>query len=350
MDDDTDDVVTAEPTEETAAIAERAIAHLKGTEPSAGSEAGAVKDDAGVRPEGTDAPSAPAPEKEPDSWVDDAARELAASYGMTDEDLEQFGSAEEFRRAAIIAERTLGKKASEKPGDQPAGKAEDKPEGKSAETPSDEPEIDLDALERDGWQPEVLNIAKVAKMEREARKAIEKEFAGLKETVTGWAKEREEREAQDRANAFHDAVDQFLDSDRYGKSVDDKGHAVKLDPEARDRREKLWNAAVVVARDIQEKAAAAGKEVDVPFRAILQRAEFYAFGEELLAAGRKKIHGEIARQSGRVRPVPTRTPGRKVPPLPPQEGEPETAGQRALRDPKFKKLVTEMHAESGLPE
>ena len=341
-------------TEEPIALTERDIAQLQGQELGGDASGDAdraerVTEDAAADAAGTDAPP---PETDAEagpktkSWVDDEARELAASYGVSAEELEKFAGPDEFRRAAILAERALRRKEPAKTEEPPKRPGKDKEPAKGSEKAVEELEwSDPAELEQENWDPKSVAWYKATLAEREHRKALQVELASIKEGLEAMHRLRAEEDLQRTANAFHEAVDAHMDAERYGQSADERGRGVALSKEAMGRRSAIWEEVKEIARRETARAQAVGETPNLSMKAMLRRADFALYGDELLAAAEKKALAKVAEQAKRVRPVPGRPPARKTPSV---EPAPDTEAARIAAEPEIVKKWNELHEESGM--
>jgi hypothetical protein len=268
-------------------------------------------------------------------WLDDDSRQLGTSYGLTDEHLKNFSSAEEFRRATIIFE--LSKKAKAKA--EEAVTTESTAEAvKPAEVKAEakEPELDPDKYREAGYDEETVKLVKTLKEEREARLQSEGRISRMEKYF-------EEQERIEKVNAFHDATDS-LDAERYGRSTDDKGEVQALKPEHDANRKRLFESFKTVLAGLSEQAKETGVAPKVTFKALVKRAENLEFGEELLKAEREKLQKELMAQSARRRPVGNR---RATPAVVSAKQEEVDPVQNILNDPDVRKFLDDAKAENG---
>lgn len=265
-----------------------------------------------------EAPAEPA-EVKPPSWLTAEHRELAASYGLSEDDLTDFDSTAEFTRAARIIDRqnaSLGQLArqqfqerqnqqSEKQNGHAAAQAVE-----NAKTAAKLAKLDLEKLKAAGYDEEMLEFAanqnvlgdEVERLQKE-RDEDRAKYEQLNSQFARWQQQQEAEQQAARIASFHDAVDSIGDP-RFGKSVDESGRAVQLPEQAESQRRKLYEQAETLAAGIVTRARAAGAQPAMPSMAVLiRRAHQLAFADDIRAEERKKVQQEITEQSKRRRPV-----------------------------------------------
>lgn len=236
-----------------------------------------------VEGEGKEALSDPPDEPEPKAateqdWRTDL-QPLADSYGLTAEQLADFGSVDEFKRAARLFDAQATRLAAagrptEEVAEEPA--ATPKPPAAEKAKPIT---LDPEQYRKQGYDQDTINLVEHARQMQEQLQAsnekVERHEAAYREI--------EQRRAMD---AFHTAVD-GLDSDRFGRSRDDGGRFVALSKEHDAARRKIYDAAI----EIQNLG------LNVPENVLLQRAEMLVFGDDIRAKERGKVKKEVADQS-----------------------------------------------------
>lgn len=287
---------TTEPLE----LTEREIAIAQGLDPDAVEDSdGEVTED--VTPD-------PAPQARQDAetggdkevatgaWIDDDARELAKSYGLSDDELSAFASPEEFERAAALIDKKFAD-AAKQSDESPAGAKADseKPAAKPAFEKID-PQAYIDA----GYGEEEVKLAKMLRATQDKLEQIETERTGERQAA---------QEAQQQhiyhanLSAFHDLMDQ--ESDLFGKSVDENGDPVKLGDEEVARREKVWNASVQIVMGAAKLAEQRGQQPEaITWPVLVKRAKALALGDELQSRERDRISNRVRTQASRRRPAP----------------------------------------------
>ena len=274
--------------------------------------------------EEADEPEAP---ESPQSWVDDTARELAASYGLKDEDLARYGSADDFYRAAANFDRGFTK---------PQPKADEKKSDTKAET-----DFDPQRLIDGEYDEEIVAMAKQVQAMEARLKESESRFQSIEQS-------RQEAGRQQLVHEFHDEVDK-LDPTLFGVSVDDKGEPVDLDPVRDANRRRLWNAMDQIAAGIVSHSISAGEQPALPPpRVLVRRALNMEFGDDLRRVESAKRTEAIRKQSTRRRPAGTkRTVGSPTP----DSADPLTAEDRVqqiMANPKLAQKIREIKEAQGM--
>ena len=131
----------------------------------------------------------------PSSWIDDTVRLAARPYGMTDDDLGGFSSADEFRRAAAFLDKQ-SKRAAEA-GDKPVDTVTDAAAGAAS------PSLDVQQYIDAGWDDATVNLVKYAK-------GLRDELDQLK-PIAGQLKETQDSLQRQQLHSFHDILDRMDD-------------------------------------------------------------------------------------------------------------------------------------------
>lgn len=261
---------------------------------------------------GTDAGASPA-------WLTEDIKAVAGTYGLSDVDLADLDSEDDFLRLARVLERRKpaaagGEKKSNEPAaaaEKPVAVAEQKVEpSKADEAPAIDPQKYIDA----GYDEETVALARAAA-------SMQKQLQAIVPAVEMQRKSAEEAESRRIQGEFHQLADEF---GRYGKLE-------KLDRESDAKRQKLWEAAGAVASSI----LASGQKLP-PMKTVLQRAEIVAFGDEIMAERRAELAKKVQSQSSRRRSVgrtTTRKTGKAV--LPGEADDPVAAIMAAPEIQKF---------------
>ena len=216
----------------------------------------------------------------PSSWIDDTVRLAARPYGMTDDDLGGFSSADEFRRAAAFLDKQ-SKRAAEA-GDKPVDTVTDAAAGAAS------PSLDVQQYIDAGWDDATVNLVKYAK-------GLRDELDQLK-PIAGQLKETQDSLQRQQLHSFHDILDR-MDEALYGRSMEG-GKSVPLGDDHRANRKTIF--------DTMKKLAAGESAVggDIPpLPVLLGQAEQVVFGEELRQRDKKSLQAKIAAQSRRKRSV-----------------------------------------------
>ena len=305
-------------------VTEGEIAGAMEIEPAMEGEA-----EAGEPKEGPPSPQIKEPVAAPvkEDWADDAVKELAESYGIDEEELKEFSSHAEFKRATRHIDRNLLVPAKQVP---------------VPEVPVEE-EIDLDPKKYvdAGYDDETVRLVKVAKR-------LQDELKQMKPAVGQFQALHNAAIQQGFNNAFHDTVD-AMDETLYGRSVDKDGNQVtfKSDSTSNANRQKLWEAAAIIEDGIKSRAAQAGQQPRIPsLPVLLKRAEAMAFGEEIVKRDRDALTKRVQAQSSQRRPSsgggkPSAKGGK-----PKEDTESiDSEVNRIMSDPKWQKAVKQITGE-----
>jgi hypothetical protein len=216
----------------------------------------------------------------PASWINDEARGLARSYGLSERELAEFASEAEFRRASRLIDKQISAAAAVKPETEESG----------------EPPIELDpeTYKAAGYDEETVRLVTVARQLQER--------LGQLEPVIGQFQQMQAYAAQQSfANSVHATLD-TMDEGLFGRTVKD-GQETKISAEADENRRKLWEAAGVIENGIIATAAAKGQPPEVPpLPLLLKRAEQMVFGDKLVQREREALTKKVQQQSQQRRP------------------------------------------------
>jgi hypothetical protein len=241
--------------------------------------------------------SEPVSSGDEDPWITDEIRQVAASYGMGDEHLNNLGSEMAFQQAAQVIDSTFANAATDPNfGQQP--KAEDSeesgddPDSETKDQPLGNFDQKIEGLRESGYEDDVLDILKG---EHEANEQLKNELASIQLN-------QQQEAMANHAIDFHDLVDK-LDPDLFGVSFED-GDYKALTQEQDDNRRKLWTGMDTIAAGIYQTAARDGVEPQVPEDSVLaERAKMMIFSGEVRDQERQKISRRVQQQSKRRRPV-----------------------------------------------
>jgi hypothetical protein len=244
----------------------------------------------------------------PESWIDDSAKELGASYGLDEETLKLFSSADEFRKAAVLFDRLVTKAEpvkQEPPKETPAEKAE-------------RLELDIEKYKPEEYDEDTIKLVKFAKQLQDDLQAQRAQVDPMVQFIQRLQEERVVEEYRGRLNAFHDAVDE-IDPTLVGRSRDEKtGRFASLDAKHNEARKKIFDAADALARGLQAK----GQELP-PMKVLVKRAAQMELGEELTKLEALKRQKELEAQSKKRRPVAVARP---------VAGSTKQTGKRSMSD------------------
>lgn len=227
----------------------------------------------------------------PAAWIDADTREMAASYGLSEEELKDFSGAEEFRRfARIVDQKTLrGKPEPEKPVEKPV----EKPAGAKTDTVSAD-EIDPEEYEKEGYDPSTLKLVR-------SHKALLDKTAKLEQALSAFQSQQVDAIEKQKARTFHEAVDE-LGADVFGKMFRENGTVSgEFNAKNEEAREKLFWSARKILDDTMARTGTAP-----PLKVVLQRAYQAEFAEELRKRDRAELQERLEKQSRARRPSPGR--------------------------------------------
>jgi hypothetical protein len=287
-------------------------------------------------PDSTDEPVVDEPAAETtteDTWVD-GVRDLASSYNITDDELQSFGSAEEFARATRLLDQNLISSADtgvataiapQPPAGQPlAQDAED--------TPSHtlDPQKYIDA----NYDEETVAIVR-------AHNSLAEENRKLQQFAANMQAQQQDAADQRRVEEFDMVVDTMTEG-RYGRRHNDAGQSVELKDVTFTAREKLYNTANLLLDGIYAQADRAGKQAEVPaLPVLLKRAEQVAFSDEIRQDEQRAFQDKVAAQSKRRRSAGT--VARKQAPI----VDPDDPVAMVSEDPRVVKAWKQMQEDNG---
>jgi len=285
-------------------------------------------------------------EQETAEWITDDVRDLAASYGMEEDELTGFGSGEDFQRACRLVDRTLRRfqEEPEEEAEESSGEEAEPPVAEEKPAAGTGDDLSLDPSKYTEYDEPTQHIVKVAKQLQDENRALRAEFATMGKQVQNefsrLAEERQEALVQAELSQFHDVMDE-MDEELFGGDG-------KLSDEQNKRREAVWDAYEVVRRTQARAKAAGGRPPKLPpMKALVRRAAMVEFGDEMFEAQRKSIYRSIHEQSRGRRPSPGR---RKVVGETTKRKEPETiheAAQELVNDPEVAAVFDKHEEESG---
>jgi hypothetical protein len=247
-----------------------------------------------------------APEKsEPTSWIQDADRQRAQSYGLDPEDLDAYSSREDFGKALRAIDKAFSRLNPAQPAPAEVDEVEEV-EAEDADQKIVNGKINPAYYEKRSDEYDEDYILTI-KNQRALQDRLDQFESSAKEAE----EQQREAEVQYRLAEFHRTVDSF--SSNYGKSVDESGQVVPLSPQDAERRWKLMDAARLHLDHIHNSQRLAGLQPSTPpLPHLLKQAEQIAFPEEVLKRAKEEAVKErevelkkIAKQSQRRRPVAT---------------------------------------------
>lgn len=243
-------------------------------------------------PDASSAPEEVSPEQAPEeptraNWWNDETKELAESYGLSDDDLGTFETEAEFRRAARLFDKQLvsspspdassSSTASGEAGPESGAKAEAKAEAKPVPEITEEDLIDPQKYIDGGWDEEAIAMAKALRKEQEYRLRVGKEM----ESLIAWKQQFEEHAAEDMqrraAEEFHSEADR-INQELFGQVYDESGTVRDIGESSNENRMKLWDAYHTLREGIISRAESAGEQPKLPSnRVLMERAFNLAF-------------------------------------------------------------------------
>jgi hypothetical protein len=232
------------------------------------------------------------------SWLDETTKTLSKVYGMTDEDLAEFKSREDFDRTTRIIERRLLSSVQQNNGQEPAGKVTPPPtQPTTPETPPADPLAEFDPANWEGYDD------KTKKMVQSHREALER-LARVEQSSQEIVRLAQEADRKRYLDFFHDTTD-GLEEGLFGRTLKE-GKPAELNPEHNANRAKLWEAVHTLTAGIEARARETGAQPSMPpFKILLDRAAKLAFGDQLQKIERDRQTSKIREQSKLVRKVAT---------------------------------------------
>jgi hypothetical protein len=251
----------------------------------------------------------------------------AKSLGLSDEDVEAFGSEAALRLHVSLLERIEGLSATKAVDEVKTESAEEKVE------PTQDELIDLalyegeDLPEDEKWDDRSLAIPRALRREQEARIQLQEQVKSLLEAEQA----RVTRQVED---TFHSTVD-TLDDGTFGRSRDASGRVVKLSDEQFANRTKLYKEVDLLASALQEKAVREGKPVELTWEEVVEKARVTAFGSPKVSKAEA-----LKKQSASRRPVSTSASAQRQIP---KDDSPESIAEL----PDIKALWDKFQRENG---
>jgi hypothetical protein len=256
-------------------------------------------------------------------WLDDSTREVALSYGLSEDEVKEFSSQAEFNRFSRMMDKQFTSLGSQKiaPKQEPVA-------------PQESNDLDLSKFDPETYDPETIQLVKYAKETREELNRIKQETE-----VLMMAQRQVEQTRQ--VNEFHNVVDSLGD-DRFGKTVDESGNIQPLSAAANELRKRVFESAAILAAGIIKRAEDAGTQANLPPMPVLvKRAYQMEFAQDIAARERKSVQNKITAQSKLRRPVA----GHRGVAAAPAAGRDEA--QRLASNPAIVKAWKQFHAENG---
>lgn len=261
------------------------------------------------------------------SWYGADDLELATSYGWDAGTLDEFGSAEEFHRAARLVDLAHKPVA-------PEAKEETPAEEKPAEEVVD---LDPEWYAQNGYEEDTVKIVKAARKANEELAAVKQELAELRQWRSQEAAKIESERWESTVSEFHRQVDAMGDELFGNAEKDEKVRLGAQDSEAAQNRLRLFEA-------IAKYGPALG---DAPMSVKVRRAMNIEFGDQLRERDKREMVGRIADQSRKRRPVASSNRQRQV--VPNKTKPPENPGDVSyiLDDPEFQGFWKKVNEGGG---
>ena len=310
--------------------------HIPGEEEEDGGSEASESDPGEELPETDEADEADA---SPGDWVNDTVREVAHSYGMSDEELNSFHSLDEFERAGRLLDRRQPQE--KEPEEEPTFTAKQWQEWQEAQEKAEEESkkpdlLDVDKYKAEGYDDDTIKLVEAINEERERNNKLETYLQQQHQDQQQRREAEEQRAIQEEINSFHAAVDSYR-PDYFGQAIQEDGTTPPLSQEHTDRRAKLYGEAARIAQNIQLSGG------QVPsYEALVRRAGASAFSEEFAREKQEQHVSKVARQSKRRRPVASTAGATPTPRRP----KPLT-DEEIIHDPDIVKFWNETQQENG---
>lgn len=342
---------------------------------------GGVKDDASAQLPATGEGEEPAAGglnqtggEVPETWIDDEAKELARSYGITEDRLRKFSSREDFENAAsFYDEQLLAGRRSNLPNPQakvdpitgqPVGQQTQQQAPEPAKTPDTavqqnqqnqqnqqkpsapaKPErFDIEAMRKEGYDDHSLKLFEQVNLERDRNDLLEQRLAKVEPFVEAT---RQQQEQVERANhqrvlyQFNSNTDGLTGQEqRFGKSIGEDGRYMPVTAEQKANRDRLFATANQMAVNINQQ----GRQLP-PMDVLLKRAMSYEFSTEMLAEQKQQLKTNIQQQSAKRRSVGASKPV-SAPAIKPGMSQNDKVSAIA-NHPDLIRAFNQMEAETG---
>jgi len=236
-------------------------------------------------------------------WAEKEDRDFAASYGLSDADLDTFKSADDLRRYGRLTDKRIAKQASKQEGGDSQGKVQGDTQGKVESALLDR----LKPLDRQRYVDAKYGDEEMQLVDglNATIEAVRQVLPQLQQQQDSQRHESERREAEE----FNKTLDE-LNPNAFGKAVVN-GKISELSDGFRNNRLKVHEAMEQIANGIAEEQQQQGKEVKIPSISMLaKRAAAMVFGEADMGGYVEDSPGkarpgvdEIIRQSRKRRPT-----------------------------------------------
>lgn len=256
-------------------------------------------------------------------WADDRVRDYAASYGISDEELADFGSFEQLQRVGTMLDRRFtsavqgdqGSLESKQTSSQQdvSGEGEGKQVTGSAGQESQEPGQTSGLLDRlKPLDRKRYEEAKYGDAELDLVDQLNATIEVMRQFMPSLQQQTERQLAQQQAELereFHQSLDE-LAPEVYGKAVDGDKVAGRLNPVFEENRRAVRDAMMLLQRGIIRDAEQRGVQPEIPsVRALAMRAakivENQSGSQPRTQASSQAKTQQAVDQSRRRRPVGT---------------------------------------------
>lgn len=240
------------------------------------------------------------PPAEPTQWYGDSDRQFAEQYGISEWHLQQFGSREEFRKAAALLDAAESRRQSQAPAATKAPEPAAKAEPEYVDEPVVDGKVNVEWYRKHDYDE---GTVKAMEAQRSWQDKLEAKFAEQETSAKQQQEAAEEAETNRQAMAFHEAAD-ALRPDFYGKAFDEYGNVNKLTPTQYQRRQELHEEVYWLAQRMADKQQRAGLPVSIPsYPALIKQAEVRAFGDELNRQTKDQQVAAAKAQARTIRPA-----------------------------------------------
>lgn len=249
------------------------------------------------------------------TWLDDSVRQLGRSLEMTDEELAEFGSREEFDRATRILSKRFfsaggqqaGANGQGQPnqGQQATGQQQTtQPGQQSGQQQSGQQDDPLSMFDPEEWRKAGYDEKTVAMVEshRQTLIRLAQQEESQKHIINGLLANQKSR--------FEDEFDSVLDSQEkelFGQFFEN-GQRRVLDPKSNEyqNRAKVWEAYHILVGGIRQRAEETGRQVELPpTKVLIEQAKRVALGDQLSKLESRRLSEKVREQSKRRRPAAT---------------------------------------------
>lgn len=237
-----------------------------------------------------DTPAAP--------WYSSRDVQYAEKHGLSEWHLDQFGSREEFGRAAAMLEAAASRRQPE-PKPEPTPKAPEK-EPEYVDAATVDGKVNVEWFKRHDYDEGTIAAMQA---QRDWQDRIEKQFADQESAAEQQRQAMLDAEEQRQLHAFHQAVDQAR-PDFYGVAYDEYGNINQLSEQQLQRRQELMEEVYWLSKRIEDKQLRSGMQVAIPsYQQLIKQAEVRAFGDELNRKTREQQLAAAKAQARTIRPA-----------------------------------------------